>query len=298
MSEPFPMPEDPLDALVRSRLDADARNVDADKLLADVQAKLAETQPARPNRLVRYASAFAALAAALFVALWRFPTPASAETILEEARKAHEQPIDFGYSIHFEVEGGLANRFPLLNIHRGQTLWTRGDRFYIENQGERPWAWGRDEQGRVWLALNRKTGLIYNRDEPEDGVAATLDMYEMHVPSLLAELLAGFDLKSERLGADRSRVIAVPRGADHPIQMVTVDIDRTNRRVERVEIKRMMKGERIGTIRFQLEKSSRLPDAVYTLAGHLDADARRFGPDRPLLRAPILRRLLDKKGAG
>src|SRR5262249_47606291 len=129
-----------------------------------------------------------------------WPTHASAEALVREAREVHHLPIDRCYLVQSVPEpGSVLARYPRLAQPRETRLWTRGDRFYLRSTDpERKWIWGRDEAGRIWFSLGQqKMGARFEPAEVPTEVAIICDVLSMQVETLLDEVLHNFDLERE-----------------------------------------------------------------------------------------------------
>lgn len=273
------MSERDVDALVRGHLHRQAQEVDAAALLTGVKARLAARAP-RPRSRSRQSlwwgmAAAAALAAVLFGGQnLAPPAQAGAETLVRQARQAHAQPVDRCYQVEIVPDArGPLMRHPLLAQTRQTRLWTRGDRFWIDSANpQRRWAWGRDEQGSLWLALGRGRGVRFERDEVPESVGLACDVCGMRVEALLDEVLAGFDLRrepgapagTERIRATRRTVRSAPS-----LREAVLDIDTSSRVLRRLQLQRTRRGLPLATVTFTLAESQPQGDALYQLAGHL-----------------------------
>jgi hypothetical protein len=279
------MSEPDVDALVRSHLAREAGKVDAAALLAGVQERLARQSPAPPlgraprRRLGWALAAAAAVAAVLFGGRFLAPpaVQASPESLVRAARQTHGLPIDRCYLVQAVAapDGPLA-RFPLFRA-RQMRLWTRGDRFWAESTNpDRPWAWGRDEQGSLWVADGRRQGVRFERDEVPELVGLACDVCSLRAETLLDEVLAGCDLRPEPGGAaGTQRIRAEPRpgriGAG--LRAAVLDVDERSRVLRRLELQRTRGGRLLATVTCTLVETHARDLARYQLEGHLDPGA-------------------------
>src|SRR5207244_6922078 len=82
-------------------------------------------------------------------------------------------------------------------------LWTRGDRFWCTTPFEfGPTAWGRDGQGRLWVAVSRRDGLRVGRDAIPERLALVCDVRGVQLETLLHDVLADFELRTEAPAVD------------------------------------------------------------------------------------------------
>src|SRR4051812_14349492 len=167
MSEPEPLPDDAIDALVRRSLDRGAERIDPRPAFDRLQAAWPGSDESRvgraslPRRLRpagRWAWGVSAAAAVVLVAavamLQDRPALARAEVLVREARSAHRLPLDRCYLVEVRRDSALFDEYsPVATPVRQTRLWTRGDRFWVESvQPRQRWAWGRDERNRFWMA--------------------------------------------------------------------------------------------------------------------------------------------------
>jgi len=288
MSDPQRLPDEQIEALVRTYLRRQADDVSAEEILARVQAaRRANTGPVPRSRHRRRWLAGLGAAAALLLAflggLLLSPSPAratSAEALVREAKKVHALPRDRCYVVQITPEpGGPLDRFPRFRQTREHRLWTRGDRFYLESVNPEffKWAWGRDEQGRVWVALNGKEGYRFEPGEVRENVGFLVDLLGMKAETLLDDVLRHFDLIRENAepGAATFTVRALPRysGAKARMRSVVLEIDAETKVLRRLELNRAVMGKPAATVTYSLIETEGKPDTAYTLEGHLPAGA-------------------------
>lgn len=304
---PSSTPGDPLEALVRSHLQQQAGTVDAAAILHGVRQRLETslrgltpparllTPQARQARVRRWVLGLATAAAVLFAFLgghYLRPAHASPEAILSEARQVHALPIDRCYLVQWvPLPGAEVPPLPIQAQPRETRLWTRGDRFWISSTNpERQWAWGRDEQGSVWLALGRKQGVFFDRDEVPEPIAVACDINSLQLETLLSEVLHSFRLiHLEPEVPDHSatyRIRAVPRFFRPQLGIggALLDIDSESRVVRRLILQRTRMGRPLARVTFTLLETSYQPDSAYQLDGHLQAGAPTYSRtnQRPL----------------
>jgi hypothetical protein len=325
----LPEPEHPIDALVRGHLLRQADAVDAAAILARVlpDVKRARERRADPppaprrsrSRALWRSTALAATAAAALLLAFLFgrfagPARASAESLVRESRDAHALPVDRCYLVQSTPEPGAPFRFPRLAQPRETRLWTRGDRFYLESVGpDRPgplgrlarrWAWGRDEQGRVWLALPGDRGLRYDADENGDEPAAVrlaCDVCSLQPATLFDEVLARFELRREDDGDPAThRIRAEPKPGAPPcpwLRSAVLEIEAESRALRRLTLHRTRAGQPLAVVTFTLVETRPVDDDLYTLEGHLNPGVKPYSASyKPLLRARLLAPLLRLPG--
>jgi hypothetical protein len=305
MNQPRPFPEEHIDELVRLHLARQEQQVDAAKVLAGVRARLQEPAagPAR-SRQRRWRLALAAAAVLLIGLLSSLPwltRSASAQSWVQEAQLVHAQPVDRCYLVQCEPDPSVLERYRMLPASpRGQRLWTRGDRFWMEpDRGDRSWAWGRDEKGRVWFAAARRYGFRFEREEVPEQLALACELRSMRVETLLKEVQGeAFELKTgEQTSQDGIRVQVVEArlkpGMVHPaLRSARLEIDAQTKVLRRVVLERTFHGQRAATVSFTLAETRSQDDSRYRLDGHLEKDAAILLREPPQQRLNMLRKQL------
>jgi hypothetical protein len=293
--------DESLENLIRQHLDREAAKVDPSAVLAGVRDRQARPGSSSSRRWIRWGAGLIGMATALFLVLWGLPTStASAESLLLEAKAVHAAPVDRLYRIDSQFESSWTKRFPVLGFQRKAQLWTRGDRYVLMTSSElHSWAWGKDEQGRYWLAINPKVGLIFNADELDD-VTLTSDLYSMKLESLLGELPKGYDLKREEI-LDRpgfTRIVATPKRTLPLLRLreASLEMDTQSKVIHKVTLKRAFRGETVTAVSYTLTETKTLPDSMYQLAGHLEPEANQLGPESAFFRNNIWKRVLERRG--
>jgi len=297
MTSPHP-PNDPIEALVSSHLEQQAGTVDAPAFLNQLQQRLTESGDSCPASgglrprlagLRRWLLGLTAAAAVLMAFLgghYLKPAQASPEAIVREACQVHALPIDRCYLVQWmPLPGANLPALPIRAQPRETRLWTRGDRFWMSSTNpERQWAWGRDEQGAVWLALGHKHGVRFERDEVPEPLAVACDINSLELETLLNEVLHSFrlvHLPAEMPdGTATYRIRAVPSSV-RPLPGIggaLLEIDET-RVVRRLILRRMRGGQPLARVTFTLVDTSIQPDAAYKLEGHLQPGAPVYTRD-------------------
>ncbi len=261
-----PPPPDDLDAAVRRALDADAAAVDAARLWANVESRLRAEPP---------------------------PEPASPAERVAAARDA-AGPAD---RLTLDPPPRLAERFPALAAVAGRprTVHTRGDRFVVRPGVGDGGAFGRDADGRVWVAPSPAAAARFAPGQTPPGLRPVAGVCELDVRKLLNEVLADFDLTASPDG-----VSAVRRGPAGPFRPTRAElrIDPATKAVRDFRLTRELPtGEPVG-VRFEYLSAEPTPDGDCEAAGHLDPAAPVYDADRPLLRLRLLRRAFGEAAAG
>ncbi|HYT93966.1 MAG TPA: hypothetical protein VEL76_34925 [Gemmataceae bacterium] len=277
------MNEPPLEQWVRDALEERARTVDAAKILDGVHTRLAASSARVATRGLRRRRWLwrAALAAAVFLAaFWGLqlrPQPASAEMIVRQAlQKAQEEPLDRCYQVVHELKPGQMEGSMLLPLQGETRLWTRGGRFWIEPV-RRPgtWAWGRDEQGRVWVAPAPQLGFRFAADEVPPALAQFCDLFHLQMDTLLQDALAHCDLHREE-PASATEIIRAELKPGHQartLRSAVLEIDTQSKAVRRLVLVRNFQ-RATAQVAFTLVETRPQAEVRYRLEDHLQQGAR------------------------
>jgi hypothetical protein len=296
MSASAPTPDADLEALVRALLQHQAERIDPAPVYARLCVSLAaspQLDPLVPSLLRRrfwrrVAWATAAAAALLFAFLGGLQLrsgQASAESIIQQAQAAHSLPLDRCYLVEVRRDSPLLDESTPLTIPpRVIQLWTRGDRIWIESvQPKRRWAWGRDENGNVWMAFGPHRAIRFTRDEVPPWLALGCDIFAMRLETLLDEVLRDFVLErtTDGAGMPAAQVVTatVKPGHQHPnLRQARIEIDAETKVIRRLVLTRTRQGQPFATITYTLVESRPQDDSKYVLEGHLAAPFEVFTP--------------------
>jgi hypothetical protein len=281
-----------IDALVRAHLARQEEAVDPHRLYR----RLGLT-PAPKRRTRRHVGwlALVGAAAALLLAAWGLaPMPARADAagLVRSARDALATPLDRRYRVEMVIPAEVRERFPFTD-NRQMTLWTRGDRFRVEVQGQLPdgrawkWTWGQDETRRVWAAGPR-FGLEYEPYELPEPLARAAELCSLNFDTLLADVLRGFEMHlEEQDGLMVVRATRRPGFVRAPVRTVTLMFDPDSRNLHQVVVERLVRpgDPRTLATTFTFERFDEQADEQYHLATHLPEGGRIYGPDEPFWRS-------------
>jgi hypothetical protein len=285
--------EDTVDSLVLAHLDRLARQVDPEPGLARIERTLGRPRAGRSRPSFRRSlanrwtlgSAIAASLLVLTIGAFYLPArPASAESIVRQAKAAQASPLDRCYRVETDLEIEFADDDqPTIARPRRTRLWTRGDRFWIESDiGLRHLNWGRDESGGLWLAYAPHRGLRFDPADIPPAVALRCDVLSVRLETLLSEVLMNFDLKTDPENASIIRASPKP-GHRRILREAVLEIDPSTKVLKRLELTRSLAGRTI-TTRFHLEETRDLDDSQYELEGHLESpyqiNQHDFDPQR------------------
>lgn len=302
-NERFPPPEPGIDAVVRAQLDAEANRVDASKMWDRVNTQLAaDVVPTTPKAIPARGAPrrwflLAGIAAGLLVAVFLTGSPrevaASPAQVVESARAAYSPDADRTYSQTVQVPR-TAPFAHLLDGGRTVTICTRGDRFFVEPGFGGKGAWGREANGRVWIApLRNDAAARFDDAELPPQIRDAMKIRSLELAPLLDEVLKDFDLSwSEPPARDAATfgVTAKRRGDVRPWQIASADlvVEKSTNVVRSLVLRRTLpSGEQIVTT-FTLVPGPTRTDADYTAEGHIDAGKPVYDATRPVLRRRIL----------
>jgi hypothetical protein len=218
---------------------------------------------------------------------------ASAAVLLQETLRIHSLPVDRCYLVEVRsVAGDSDVPWP----SRVDRLWTRGDHFFFESVNERGrWAWGREQNGSVWLAYGTRHGLRFEADEVPPQLALRCEQMSMCLESLLQNVLADFDLHWGSARDDTGRLTKIVRAVGTPqrrlqgIREARLEIDAETKVLRRLELDRVWWAGWGGTVTYTLVDSQPQADSQYQLTGHLQQQYEVFSRDhRPQRRREIL----------
>lgn len=272
---------DPLQRAIRDHLEREAETVDAVEMLARVRKT---ASPRRTWKRLTAGLAGGALAAGVALVLLlnpaQAPQLAAADQIVREARDAHAQATDRHYELQTENDLPPQRRtqFPLLS--RTYTIWTRGERFWLETIDDGPhYTAGQDAEGRIWFVLSRKRGLLFDANEVGEPLARFCDLLSLRAVQTLSELLDGYTLLRKDRGqpGEPIRIEATIRPSflnrNPRLREILMELDPETRLIQYARLKRQLEGEFSSRLTFTLLEKAQQPDSAYELRGHLDPDA-------------------------
>jgi hypothetical protein len=304
--EPRPPDDDDLDRLLADHLGRQAARIDVGPLLSRICETSASQNPpayagrlaeARWRRLAGWALPVAiacGIAAVVFFPPRAEPLRASPQALLQEAQKAHHLPLDRCYLVEFQRTDDASEDGPPAAL-RTTRLWTRGDRFWFESTNPRnpwvKWAWGRDENGTIWVAPRPHVGVRVEADEVPPWLARMCDIHELRPEHLLGELLRDFDLVREEGETPATQVIRATRKPGRwapPIRSAVLELDTETKALRRVVLDRTGPARSVTTT-YTLVETQTQADDHYRLEGHLTSPSEIFTADNhPERRGQIL----------
>jgi hypothetical protein len=230
-------------------------------------------------------AAAAAMLLAFLGGLQLGPGRAGAETLIQQAHAAHLMPLDRCYLVEVRRDSPLVdNSAPLTAPPRIIRLWTRGDRIWIESvQPQRTWAWGRDDNGNVWMAFGPHRAIRFAKDEVPPWLALGCDIFAMRVETLLDDVLRDFDIQRTddvaSMPATQVVTASLKPGHTHPsLRHARLEIDAETKVLRRLVLTRTRLGRPFATITYTLVESRPQDDSKYVLEGHLSAPFDIYTP--------------------
>ena len=199
---------------------------------------------------------------------------ASASQIVQAAMHTHAEPIERIYVV--DVKRGESND-PRFEFPRNVRVATQGDRFWVQMRGYREWAWGRNEQGAIWMTLGPKRAVVVNSNEMGIPLRYIGDLYTLNLETLLQNFLKHCRLEMSDGPADSTIIVATPRRqwTNRPLQRATIEVDRETKAIRKLVIEREFEhASSIST--FTLVDSRLADESLYGPEGHLSEPYRIF----------------------
>lgn len=305
----FPKPEPGLDSLVRSSLDADAESArpDAAAMWKRLQHRLDADAPTPRRRWLRRVATVAAtvgIAAGILLAIVLTPTAtrevvASPAEVVAAARQEHATGLDRRYRVTAELPPAARRFFPdAPSESNPRMLWTRGDRFVVEPGFGGKGAWGRDAEGRVWLAPTPDAAARFQESELSEKLANSVKLHGLELQSILDDVLGNFDLVySEAPSRKGGYVItATRRGQPVPLRLSWAElvIDHDSKAIRSLAVRRPTLTGDTASAKFELQETQSRPDAIYTAEGHLNPGAPVYDQSQKILRRRLIARNLGE----
>ena len=202
---------------------------------------------------------------------------ANPSQLIQAAMHTHAAPIERVYVV--EVKRNESNE-PLFEFPKDVRVATQGDRFWVQMRGVREWAWGRDEQGAMWMTLGSRRAIVVNSNEIGSPLRKIGDLYSLNLETLLQNLLKYCDLKMSEGPVDSTILVATMQmhWSKHPFKRATIEFDRETKAIRKLTIERDF--ERFNsTSTFTLVDSRLADESKYGPEGHLTKPYRIFSQD-------------------
>lgn len=193
---------------------------------------------------------------------------ASATQVVQAAMHTHSAPIERIYVVDVKRSAGSHFRFEL---PRDVRVATQGDRFWVQVRGIREWAWGRDEQGAIWLTLGANQAVVVSSDEMGTPLQHIGDLYTLQLETLLENLLKHCSLEKSDGPAGSTLIVATPRRqwSHRALKRATFEVDRETKAIRKLVVEREFAGQTLCTIEFTLVDSRLAEESDYVVEGHL-----------------------------
>ncbi|MFM7039248.1 MAG: hypothetical protein ACKO2L_16175 [Planctomycetaceae bacterium] len=231
----------------------------------------------RKKTPLRWLAGITCLATAVAVIFWQIEqqATASAAELVKAAMHTHAASIERIYIV--EVRRG-ANTEQLVELPRDVRVATQGDRFWVHMRGQRDWAWGRDEQGAVWITLGDRRAVVVHADEMGLPLRYIGDLYTLNLETLLESFLKYCRLELSDETAGIRLITATPRrqSSDRPLKRAVIEVERETGAIRRLVLEREL--ERTSSVTtFTLVESRAADSSLYGPIGHLAQSGRVFG---------------------
>jgi len=270
--------QEPLTALVDTI--GDTTDLASAQTLIPVKEQTPVASSATLGRRWSWRSGWLVLAASLLIVVSFFTMQgdreafASASRVVQSAMRTHAAPIERIYVV--EVKRGDSNK-PKFELPRDVRVATQGDRFWVQMRGYRDWAWGRNDQGAIWMTLGPRRAVVVNQDEIGVPLRYIGDLYTLNLETLLQGFLKYCRLEMSEGSADTTIIVATPRRqwTNRPLQRATIEVDRETKAIRKLVIEREF--DRASSVTTFTLVDSRLADeSLYGPEGHLSDPYRIF----------------------
>jgi hypothetical protein len=229
------------------------------------------------QRIPGWTIAIACLVLIAFLIAGQGNTPALADAsrVIEAAVHVHAEPIERVYVVEVERNPSVDNG---LNLPRDVKVSTQGDRFWVEMNGHRRWAWGRDVDAAIWMTLGPRRAVVVGADEMGVPLKYIGDLYTLHLETLLQNFLKHFQLERAEGPAGTDIITAVPRRrwTERPLKRATIEVDRQTKAIRRLVIEREFPDQSSTVVTFTLVDSRLADEEMYRPQGHLTEPRRLF----------------------
>jgi hypothetical protein len=191
--------------------------------------------------------------------------------------RTHAAPIERIYVV--EIKRGESNKAKF-ELPRDVRVATQGDRFWVQMRGYRDWAWGRNDQGAIWMTLGPRRAVVVNQDEIGIPLRYIGDLYTLNFETLLQGFLKYCRLEMSEGSADTTIIVATPRRqwSNRPLQRAIIEVDRETKAIRKLVIEREF--DRASSVTTFTLVDSRLADeSLYGPEGHLTDPYRIFSTE-------------------
>ncbi|MFM7059074.1 MAG: hypothetical protein ACKO2P_19360 [Planctomycetota bacterium] len=239
---------------------------------------ISSPRPRKPTRL-RWLTGIAGVAAAVAVIVWQSEqrSTAIAAELVKATMHTHAAAIERIYVVEVRRR---ANTEQLVELPRDVRVATQGDRFWVQMRGQRDWAWGRTEQGAIWITPGDQLAVVVDADEMGLPLRYIGDLYTLNLETLLQSFLKHCRLELSDDTAGIRLITATPRRpwSDRPLKRAVIEVDRETGAIRRLVLEREL--ERISSVTtFTLVESRAADGSLYGPQGHLSPSGRVFGTE-------------------
>jgi hypothetical protein len=252
-----------------------------DSFVSQARVSLGDSNPRLRLRVKRWGWLAAATIAIVILSAFVFQNDpmaiASATQLVQAAIHTHAAAIERIYVV--EITRGPSKETQV-ELPKDVRVATQGDRFWVQMRGYRDWAWGRNEQGAVWMTLGSRQAVVVNPEEMGVPLRYIGDLYTLNLETLLTNFLKHCRLEMSDGPADSTIIVATPRRqwSTRPLQRATIEVDRETKAIRKLVIEREF--ERSSSVStFTLVDSRVADESLYGPEGHLTEPYRIFSSE-------------------
>jgi hypothetical protein len=175
---------------------------------------------------------------------------------------------------------------------RRAVIWVRGDQFVAEPGLAGIGAWGRDAEGRIWIAPTRQVAARFTPDEVPLGLQEAAQVRGLELDQLLGGVLADFDLAwaDPSPGSQHKTITATRRTPPRPFQVASAElvVEPETNLIHSLTLRRMLPAGGLATVAFERDSHPGAPPIVYAASGYLGPRAPVYDAERPHLRRWVM----------
>ncbi|MDZ4850069.1 MAG: hypothetical protein SGI77_12355 [Pirellulaceae bacterium] len=325
MNEPKQFSSNEVDQLVRAYLAQRTAEIDPAAAIGRFRSTVrASTAPASlppvvrtPTRrnIARWTLATAASIAVAGGLFLEWPSGsgqayASAEKLLCDVQQVLNNHVDLCYLLEgFRSEtpspdkSVSSDRKPAQVPFVTNKLWVRGDCFLVRPLSiDQQWAYGRDQQGRMWFLAGRHAAIQFDIDELPPALVEnsvySQDVIGIPIRKLLAEFLSDFTIRfpedlprSTDSGTVIVRVDAKHADVHEQLRGATLEIDTRTKLIRRLTLDRQRSESQVSSYVLTILDGGALTDADYRPESHLEKPFQVYTKDNhPERRAELIER--------
>jgi hypothetical protein len=252
-----------------------------DSFVSHARVSQGDSNPRLRLRVKRWGWLVAATIAIVILSAFVFQNDrmaiASATQLVQAAIHTHAAAIERIYVV--EITRGPSKELQL-ELPKDVRVATQGDRFWVQMRGQREWAWGRNEQGAVWMTLGSSQAVVVGAEEMEMPLRYIGDLYTLNLETLLQNFLKHCRLEMSEGLADTTIIVATPRRqwSNRPLKRATIEVDRETKAIRKLVLEREVDGSH-SVSTFTLVDSRLADESLYRPEGHLTEPYKIFGTD-------------------